>query len=56
MAHTFQENIYLPGDFILSRGELEDHVIYVVSGQAVVVGTFGGKKWRRTVGKDQVTG
>ena len=31
-----EEDIYLPGDFIISRGELNDHVIYLVSGQVSI--------------------
>ena len=50
-----EENIYLPGDYIFSRGELNDHIIYVLSGQAVIVGgTRSGKKWRRRMSENQV--
>ena len=47
-----QENIYLPGDFILSQGGLGDHVVYVVSGQAVLIGA--GNSWRKNVEENQV--
>ena len=53
----FPENMYLPGDYIFSRGELNDHVIYIVSGQALIIGgghVTGEKRWSRGVSENQV--
>ena len=44
MSIFVEEIIFLPGDYIVTAGELKDHVSYIVSGQAVVINSEGQRR------------
>ena len=51
ISNFVEENIFLPGDYIVSSGEFQDHAIYIFSGSAVVI---DGKNQHRRVEEKEV--